>query len=62
MELHKGRWIGNERDESIYYFELCYHLISGKVLVYVLSRKRIAVVSSIMKSKNWWRDGCRLVV
>jgi len=57
MELHGGRWIGNERDESSYGFELCYHLRSGKVLVYVLSGKRIAVVGSTMKSKNWWRDG-----
>jgi len=53
MELHRGRWIGNERDESSYGFELCYHLRSRKVLIYVLSRKRIAVVGSIMKSKNW---------
>jgi len=62
MELHRGRWIGNERDESSYGFELCYYLRSGKVLVCVLSRKSIAVVGSIMKNKNWWRDGCRLVV
>ena len=49
MELHRERWIGNERDESSYGFD-------------VLSRKRIVVVGSIMKSKNWWRDGCRLVI
>jgi len=52
MKLHRGRWIGNERDELSYGFELCYHLRSGKVLVYVLSRKRIVVVGSIIKSKN----------
>jgi len=52
MELHRGRWIGKERDESSYGFELCYHLRSGKVLVYVLSRKRIAVVGLIVKNKN----------
>jgi len=57
MELHRGKWIGNERAKSSYGFELCYHLRSGKVLVYVLSGKRIAVVGSTMKSKNWWRDG-----
>jgi len=57
MELHRGKWIGNERDESSYGFELCYHLRSGKVVVYVLSRKRIAVVGLTMKCKNWWRDG-----
>jgi len=57
MELHRGRWIGNEREKSSYGFELCYHLRSEKVLVCVLSKKRIVVVGSTMKIKNWWRDG-----